>query len=63
MNIFSRIIQSAKDVYDNRVILLAMTRRNTAGRYKSTYVGFIWHRGNDVPAIPHIHRQLRIYGM
>ncbi|MBQ7979285.1 MAG: ABC transporter permease [Candidatus Methanomethylophilaceae archaeon] len=43
MNIFSRIIQSAKDVYDNRVILLAMTRRNTAGRYKSTYVGFIWH--------------------
>ena len=43
MNIFSRLGQSVKDIYNNRVILMAMIRRNTAGRYKSTYVGFIWH--------------------
>ena len=38
-----RIGQSAKDIYENRVILLALIRRNTAGRYKSTYIGFAWH--------------------
>ncbi len=43
MNIFSRIIKSAKDVWENRIILLAMIRRNTAGRYKSSYLGFAWH--------------------
>lgn len=43
MNIFSRICKSAKDIWDNRIILMAMIRRNTSGRYKSTYVGFAWH--------------------
>jgi len=43
MNIFARIIQSFKDVYNNRAILVALIRRNTAGRYKSSYIGFIWH--------------------
>ena len=28
---------------DNRIILLAMIRRNTAGRYKNSYLGFLWH--------------------
>ena len=32
-----------KEVYDNRIILMALVRRNTAGRYKSSYVGFLWH--------------------
>ena len=43
MNIFSRLAKSARDVYDNRTILMAMVRRNTAGRYKSSYIGFAWH--------------------
>ena len=43
MNIFARMRQSVHDVYDNRTILWALVRRNTAGRYKSTYVGFVWH--------------------
>ena len=43
INIFTRLAQSARDVRANKTILLAMIRRNTAGRYKSTYVGFIWH--------------------
>ena len=43
MNIFARMAQSMRDVHENRGILLALIRRNTAGRYKSTYVGFIWH--------------------
>ncbi len=43
MNIFARLRQSFKDVYDNRIILMALIRRNTAGRYKNSYVGFIWH--------------------
>lgn len=43
MNIIARLCQSAKDVYANRTILMALVRRNTAGRYKSSYVGFIWH--------------------
>ena len=43
MNIFARIWQSFKDLYDYRIILMALIRRNTAGRYKNSYVGFIWH--------------------
>ena len=43
MNIFARIWKSMKDVYDNRIILMALVRRNTAGRYKSSYRGFLWH--------------------
>ena len=43
MNIFARLRKSFKDVYDNRIILMALIRRNTAGRYKNSYVGFIWH--------------------
>ena len=43
MNLISRLIQSFRDVIDNRVVLSAMVRRNTAGRYRSTYVGFAWH--------------------
>ena len=43
MNIFSRIAKSFKDVYENRIILLAMIRRSTAGRYKNSYLGFAWH--------------------
>ena len=43
MNLFSRMSKSVRDVIDNRTILLAMIRRNTAGRYKSTYMGFAWH--------------------
>lgn len=42
-NPLKRLVKSTKDVYDNRVILLALIRRNTAGRYKNTYVGFGWH--------------------
>lgn len=42
-NPFVRIFESAKAIYENRVILLALIRRNTAGRYKSTYIGFGWH--------------------
>ncbi|MBO7205693.1 MAG: ABC transporter permease [Candidatus Methanomethylophilaceae archaeon] len=42
-NPFVRTYQSIKDIYANRVILLALIRRNTAGRYKSTYIGFGWH--------------------
>ena len=43
MNIFSRIFKSWKDVADNKIVLLAMIRRNTAGRYKNSYLGFAWH--------------------
>ena len=43
MNIFSRIARSVREVWENRIILMALIRRNTAGRYKSSYVGFIWH--------------------
>lgn len=43
MNILSRLVKSAKDVYANRIILLAMIRRNTAGRYRNSYMGFAWH--------------------
>ncbi|MBO4357486.1 MAG: ABC transporter permease [Candidatus Methanomethylophilaceae archaeon] len=43
MNLFSRLAKSFRDVRDNKVVLMAMIRRNTAGRYKSSYVGFIWH--------------------
>ncbi len=43
MNIFFRLIKSFKDIQENRVILLAMIRRNTAGRYKNSYLGFLWH--------------------
>ena len=43
MNIFVRLRKSFKDVYDNRIILMALVRRNTAGRYKNSYVGFLWH--------------------
>ena len=43
MNLFSRIAKSARDVWDNRIILLAMIRRSTAGRYKNSYLGFAWH--------------------
>jgi len=43
INIFTRLIQSAHDIHANKTILLALIRRNTAGRYKSSYVGFIWH--------------------
>lgn len=42
-NPFIRIKQSARDMYDNRTILMALIRRNTAGRYKNTFVGFGWH--------------------
>ncbi len=43
MNVPARLWQSFKDVRDNKVILMAMIRRNTAGRFKSSYVGFLWH--------------------
>ena len=43
MNLISRLIKSFRDVYENRIILLAMIRRNTAGRYKNSYLGFLWH--------------------
>ena len=43
MNIFARLWRSMKEVYDNRIILMALVRRNTAGRYKSSYIGFLWH--------------------
>ena len=43
MNIFSRLARSAREVYENRTILMALIRRNTAGRYKSSYAGFAWH--------------------
>jgi len=43
MDPISRLVKSAKDVYDNRIILMAMVRRNTAGRYKNSYIGFAWH--------------------
>ncbi len=43
MNLLQRMAQSYRDVRDNRTILMAMVRRNTAGRYKSSYIGFAWH--------------------
>ena len=43
MNLIKRLIKSFKDVQENRIILLAMIRRNTAGRYKNSYLGFLWH--------------------
>ena len=43
MNIFARLWKSGKDIYANKTVLLALIKRNTAGRYKNTYVGFIWH--------------------
>lgn len=42
-NQFARIKYTANEIYKSRGILLALIRRNTAGRYKSTYVGFAWH--------------------
>lgn len=42
-NPFVRIPQTLKNIYEHRVILLALIRRNTAGRYKNTYIGFAWH--------------------
>jgi len=43
LNLISRMAKSLRDIHDNRTILMAMIRRNTAGRYKNTYVGFAWH--------------------
>ncbi len=43
MNIFARLRRSFREVYENRIILVALVRRNTAGRYKNSYVGFLWH--------------------
>ena len=43
VNYFRRLIKSFKDVRENKIILLAMIRRSTAGRYKSSYLGFAWH--------------------
>ena len=43
MNYVSRLIKSFKDIWNNRIILLAMIRRNTAGRYKNSFLGFAWH--------------------
>lgn len=42
-NQFVRIGYTYNEIRNNHEILLAMIRRNTAGRYKSTYVGFAWH--------------------
>lgn len=38
-----RMAKSARDMADNRVVLSALIRRNTAGRYKSAFMGFAWH--------------------
>lgn len=35
--------RTMKEIWEYRVVLSALIRRNTAGRYKSTYVGFAWH--------------------
>lgn len=32
-----------KEIWDYRTVMMAMVRRNTAGRYKSTFIGFGWH--------------------
>ncbi len=42
-NPIRRVCDSFRNIYENRVILLALIRRNTAGRYKDTLVGFGWH--------------------
>ena len=43
MNYLKRLFKSFRDVRENKIILLAMIRRSTAGRYKSSYLGFAWH--------------------
>ena len=43
MNYLKRLVKSFRDVRENKIILLAMIRRSTAGRYKSSYLGFAWH--------------------
>lgn len=37
------IIDSLKEIYDNRGILHSMVVRNLKGRYKNSYLGFAWH--------------------
>lgn len=37
------IRNTMREIYEYRVVLSALIRRNTAGRYKSSYVGFMWH--------------------
>ena len=39
----ANIKHTIREIYEYRVVLGALVRRNTAGRYKSTYVGFAWH--------------------
>lgn len=32
-----------RDIFANRTVLSAMIKRNTAGRYKSSALGFMWN--------------------
>ena len=43
MESVNRFFGLCKEIWDNRVVMMAMVRRNTAGRYKSTFIGFGWH--------------------
>lgn len=40
---FSNMASVFRDIYDNRIILSAMIKRSTAGRYKSSVLGFAWN--------------------
>ena len=40
---FGNMASVFRDIYDNRIILSAMIKRTTAGRYKSSALGFAWH--------------------
>lgn len=35
--------ENIREIYEHRVELMALIRRNTAGRYKNTFLGFGWH--------------------
>lgn len=46
MSVKSRVkkfTDNLKEIWEYRTVMMAMIRRNTAGRYKNTFVGFGWH--------------------
>ncbi len=40
---FKYTVATIKDILGNRTVLSAMIKRNTAGRYKSSALGFLWN--------------------
>lgn len=48
MNPLIKFKDNCKEIWEYRNVLMALIRRNTAGRYKNTFVGFGWHLLNPI---------------